>query len=60
MQRGVSVKYEEGALNVNLLHFVQGSIKEKLDGIVSSELNNAGEISPQTWRIVAHNIAKSV
>ena len=54
------MKYEEGALNVNLLHFVQSSIKEKLDGIVSSELNNAGEISPQTWRIVAHNIAKSV
>jgi len=54
------VEYEEGALNVNLLHFVQSSIKEKLDGIVSSELNNAGEISPQTWRIVAHNIAKSL
>ena len=54
------MNYEEGALYVNLLHFVQSSIKEKLDGIVSSELNNAGEISPQTWRIVAHNIAKSV
>jgi len=60
MQRGVNVKYEEGALNVSLLHFIQSSVKEKLDGIVSSELNNAGEISPQTWRIVAHNIAKSV
>jgi hypothetical protein len=42
MQRGVSVKYEEGALYMNLLHFVQSSIKEKLDGTLSSKPNNAG------------------
>jgi hypothetical protein len=52
MQRGISVKYEDGAGYVNLLHFVQSSTKEKLEGIVSSELNSAGEISPKTWRII--------
>ena len=54
------MKYDEGSFYENLLHFVQNSIKEKFDGIVSTEINNAGEISLQTWRIVAHNIAKSV
>lgn len=50
----------EGSRYFNLLHFVQKSIKEKLDGIVNTELDNAGEVSPQTWKIVAHRIAKSL
>lgn len=53
------MKHEDSRY-VNLLHLVQNSIKEKLDDIVSAELDNAGEISPQAWKIVAHNIAKSV
>jgi hypothetical protein len=43
-----------------LIHFVQNSIKEKFDGSVSTELYNVGDISPQTWKIVAHNITKSL
>ena len=42
------------------MHSAQNSTKEKLDDIVSTELNSAGEISPQTWRILAHNVSKSV
>lgn len=48
------------SVHSNLTHFVQNTIKEKLDDIVSAEVDNAGEITPQTWKIVVHNITKSV
>ncbi|KAJ4435630.1 hypothetical protein ANN_18246 [Periplaneta americana] len=52
----------EGSSNfrADLTRMVQNSIKEKLEDVVNSELENVGEITPQTWKIVAHNITKSV
>jgi hypothetical protein len=51
---------KKSSLLKNLTHFVQSSIKEKLGDIINTELQSAGEITPQTWKIVAHNITKSV
>lgn len=59
MQQGIYMK-KKSSLRTNLTHFVQNSIKEKLGDIVNTELDKAGEITPQTWKIVAHNITKSV
>ncbi|XP_069678294.1 protein broad-minded-like [Periplaneta americana] len=52
----------EGSSNfrADLTRMVQNSIKEKLEDVVNSELENVGEITPQTWKIVAHNVTKSV
>ncbi|XP_021940589.1 protein broad-minded-like isoform X2 [Zootermopsis nevadensis] len=59
VQQGIYMR-GNSSLRTNLTHFVRSSIKEKLDGIVNTELDNAGEITPKTWKIVAHNITKSV
>jgi hypothetical protein len=59
MQEGTCMKNKR-SLHTNVTHFVQSSIKEKLGYIVNAELDNAGEITPQTWKIVAYNVTKSV
>jgi hypothetical protein len=59
MQQGIDIK-NKSSVHTNLTRLVQNTIKENLDDTVSAEVDKAGEITPQTWKIVAHNVMKSV
>jgi hypothetical protein len=58
MQQGIGIN--NSSVPTTLTRFVQKTIKENMNDIVSTEVDKAGEIKPQTWKIVAHNIMKSV
>ncbi|KAJ9601035.1 hypothetical protein L9F63_000770 [Diploptera punctata] len=55
-----STERKQSSIQSNMMHLVQESIKDRLDGLISVEVERTRDITPQTWKITAHNITKTI
>ncbi|PSN57250.1 hypothetical protein C0J52_02542 [Blattella germanica] len=55
-----SIEQNKSSLQSNMTRLVRSNIKDRLGDFINVEVDCVEEITPQTWKIVAHNITKTI